>query len=640
MKRFSATLRALCVLVPVTAAADPGAPTLDPVVITAARVATPDTEAPFASEVHTRDQIEASGATSLYDYLARHTSVNVLPSFGNRFTPKLDMRGYGIGDGYQNLVVTVDGRRLNNIDMMPQLIGAIPLADVERIEITKGSGAVLYGDGAMAGAIHIITRAHTGAVLAASAGNFGAYQVSAGAGLKRPGLTLSASVDDEADDGHARADVTGHKDAARDRTWRGQIEATPTEALKLALDLAGTRIDTRYPGPLTLAEFTADPKQNGGNTYNHQRLDSDRWGLGATVALAPALELAVRHAREDKRSDYLAPFAFRADYDSTDDDLGLQYRGAALDVSAGVARHDGERRDRNGWADNDTRKRNTGWYVQGQYRFAATTVALGGRRETVDYRYLPTTGGARSANHDLSAWELGVNHRLDAQTTLFANYARAFQAPDIDRFFNFGGTFNGFIRPAISRTVTLGANHVVRANRLKLALFRADVDDEIFFNPQTWTNTNLDATHKLGLEVQDTWQALDTLALRLNYAWTRARIDHAGGGAFDGKDLPGVPRHSATVAIDWQPAQAWRVNLSHVWRSRAYALDDFANAFAQRQAAFQTTDAALSYRTKAFTWFAGVDNLFARRNGLWVHDDAIYPVAFTRNWRLGLKAAF
>jgi iron complex outermembrane receptor protein len=249
MKRFSATLRALCVLVPVTAAADPGAPTLDPVVITAARVATPDTEAPFASEVHTRDQIEASGATSLYDYLARHTSVNVLPSFGNRFTPKLDMRGYGIGDGYQNLVVTVDGRRLNNIDMMPQLIGAIPLADVERIEITKGSGAVLYGDGAMAGAIHIITRAHTGAVLAASAGNFGAYQVSAGAGLKRPGLTLFASVDDEADDGHARADVTGHKDAARDRTWRGQIEATPTEALKLALDLAGTRIDTRYPGP-------------------------------------------------------------------------------------------------------------------------------------------------------------------------------------------------------------------------------------------------------------------------------------------------------------------------------------------------------------------------------------------------------
>jgi iron complex outermembrane receptor protein len=112
------------------------------IVVTATRMPLADVDAPFASEVHTRSMIAGSGAASLVDYLAQHTSVQVMPSYGNTFTPRIDMRGYGIGDGYQNIVVSLDGRRLNNIDQVPQLVGAIPLADIERIEITKGSGSV------------------------------------------------------------------------------------------------------------------------------------------------------------------------------------------------------------------------------------------------------------------------------------------------------------------------------------------------------------------------------------------------------------------------------------------------------------------------------------------------------------------
>jgi iron complex outermembrane receptor protein len=51
----------------------------------------------------------------------------------------------------------VDGRRINNIDMAPQLLSSISLDNVERIEITKGSGSVEFGDGATAGTINIIT---------------------------------------------------------------------------------------------------------------------------------------------------------------------------------------------------------------------------------------------------------------------------------------------------------------------------------------------------------------------------------------------------------------------------------------------------------------------------------------------------
>lgn len=55
-----------------------------------------------------------------------------MPSIGNTFSQSLDMRGYGIENGNQNLVVVVNGRRLNNIDNTPQLLSSIPLESIEK----------------------------------------------------------------------------------------------------------------------------------------------------------------------------------------------------------------------------------------------------------------------------------------------------------------------------------------------------------------------------------------------------------------------------------------------------------------------------------------------------------------------------
>jgi iron complex outermembrane receptor protein len=611
-------------------------PALEEIVVTATRIATPDVSAPYASEVHTRPMIEASGATTLYDYLAQFTSVHVSPSYGNRYTPKLDMRGYGQGDGYQNIVVTLDGRRLGNIDQVPPLLGAIPLADVERIEITKGSGGVMFGDGAMAGSIQIYTRAHDGVGLQASVGNHGALAGTATAGMQKEGLRLSATADYASLDGYSARDPSGHTDASSNRTWRGGLAFRPIDRLEFALDAASSRIDTRYPSPLTLAQFRTDPAQAGGTPYNHQRLDSDTWGLGVTADLAAGLKLTARHTREDKLSDY-GP-SWRPGYDYASDDIGLAYTAGALDLQAGWQSFDGARAT----SSDRTSKDNRGMYLQGQYRLARTTFSLGGRHETVKYRYAPTAGAALQAEHGLDAWEAGVNHRLDEGLSLFAHVNRAYQAPDIDRFFTSGGGFNGFIQPALSRTVDVGLNHVTPTQRLKLTLFHTRLQHEIYYNTLTFTNTNLDRTHKYGLELQDNWRATDALAVSLNYTYTRAIIDREndGGGAYNGKDLPGVPRHGVILGLHWQATQNTSLGLTHTWRGQAYAAEDFANAFSQRQAAYQSTQLGLRQRLKDLEWFATIDNLFAHRNGVWIRDDAIYPVDFTRNWRLGVKASF
>ena len=618
------------------------------IVVTATRTQLTDVDAPFASEVHTRNMIEQSGATTLYDYLAQHTSLLVLPSYGNKASPKIDMRGFGIGDGYQNIVVSLDGRRLNNIDMSSQLLGAIPLGDIERIEITKGSGSVLFGDGATAGTIQIITRQHSGASVQVSAGNFGAQNATLAAGLKKERFSISASADYVGFDGASERDVTGHRAASRNRAQQGNLEVNPLDGLTLSLDGSRSQIDTRYVGALTLAEYEANPAQNSGNTYTHQKFETDVWGAGLAYALAPGWKLTARHQREDKLSNYIA-YASKSDYDYRSDDLALEYRGDRLNVTAGVQTFDGTRID----SANRTSKGNTGWFMQGQYIWGATTVSAGARTENVEYIYTPNTGAALKADHDLSAWDIGINHRLDKQLSLFANYNQAFQAPDIDRFFTsydefgnyIGPQFNGFIQPAVSRTANLGLNHVTAANRLKLTLFHASLDNEIYYyktGPWSGVNTNIDKSHKYGLELQDTWQIAPTLAASINYAYTRALIDRedSGGGAFDGKDLPGVPRHGVNLGLNWRVTPASSLNLTHVWRAATWAAEDFDNNNTQKQQAYQSTNLAYQYRYKQVDWFAAVDNLFEQSNGIWIRDNAIYPVNFSRNWRVGMKVEF
>lgn len=634
---FKLSLISLAILAPAASAEEIPFYHGDEIVVTATRIPYSDVDAPYASEVHTRAMIEQSGSATLYDYLAQHTSVQVLPSYGNKFTPKIDMRGYGIGDGYQNIVVSLDGQRQNNIDMVPQLLGAIPLASIDRIEITQGSGSVMYGDGATAGSIQIYTRPYEGVSVGVSAGNFGALAGTLAAGFSKENVVLSASADTQSQGGYSDADSTGHKDASRLDTQRVKLSVKPVERVWLNFDGSSSHIDTRYVGALTLAQFQANPSQNGGNTYTHQIFETNQWRLGTEIVLSRQVKLTLSHNREDKLSDYQSPFVYKASYDYSANDLALIYKGDALDITAGTQTFDGTRIG----STDRTSKNNAGYYVQGQYRFDSLTLSLGARRENVEYNYAPAAGAALNDARHLSALDMGLNHSLSKKTTLFANYNQSFQAPDIDRFFNWGGTFNAFIAPAEVKTLTAGLNHIENNNRFKLAVFRANLKNEIYYDKLTFTNTNIDQSHKYGLELQDSWRARPDLSLSANYTYTRAIIDQEnnGGGAYNGKDLPGVPRHGVVLGLGYDLTEKSVLNLTQTWRSTAYAAEDFANNFTQKQAAYQSTDLAYRYRSKTFEWSASIENLFEHKNGLWIRDDAIYPVSFTRNFRLGFKAS-
>ena len=619
---------------------------LDEVTVKANRFERKDTETTYASEIHTAKQIEASGATSLYDYLAQQTSLNVLSNFGSKATPAVNLRGYGSENGYQNVVITLDGQRLNTIDLNPQLLGAIPLGNIDRIEISKGSGSVIYGDGATAGAIQIYTKNKTGVTVSGSLGNYGQISGNVLAGISEQYFDLTASVAHDSHDGFSKKAADGQKDTYESNAQNVKLRIKPIDALKINLEATNSITDLRYPSSLTQAQFNDDPSQNGKplKAYTHQHLESEQWRAGFEYDITKEFKLSATHYQEDKKSKFTT---FVADYDYISNDIALSFQNDVMNAIVGFQNFDGQRND----SFNISTKDNKAYFAEGEYRMDALTISAGARKENVKYHNQPTTDDPASGNYNLHAWDIGANYRLNNELSVFTNYNKSFQAPDIDRSFVFDNNtfqtvFSGFIKPADVRTLNIGLNHDLANNAFKAVTYYSKLKNEIYLVPSsidpTFKNTNLDKSHKYGLELQDSYQFNNQLSASVIYNYTRAIIDKEddGAGTFNGKNLPGVPKHTIVANLNYKFFDHASLNVNQTWRSTAYALNDFQNNFTQKQDSYQTTNLALNYQYKNLLFFTAVNNLFEHENSIQVKDNGIYPVDFVRTWRVGMKADF
>src|SRR5690606_586177 len=130
----------------------------DAVVVEATRFPEDVRRLPASTTVLTEEDIRRSAARTLPELLAGQVGITMRDLYGNNAAvTSVDLRGFG-ATGPQNTLVLLDGRRLSDLDLSSVQWSSVPLASIERIEIVRGSGAVLYGDAASAGVVNIITR--------------------------------------------------------------------------------------------------------------------------------------------------------------------------------------------------------------------------------------------------------------------------------------------------------------------------------------------------------------------------------------------------------------------------------------------------------------------------------------------------
>jgi iron complex outermembrane receptor protein len=236
---------------------------------------------------------------------------------------------------------------------------------------------------------------------------------------------------------------------------------------------------------------------------------------------------------------------------------------------------------------------------------------------------------------------------------LFANYSRSYQAPDIDRFFSTTyppptftpvTSFNGFIDPAKATNYNLGFNYISTRNKFKITAYYIDLKDEIYYYNHNGIrkNTNIDKSHKLGFDLYDKFVVNEKFNMILNYNYIQAIIDdeEESGDDYSDNKLPGVSDHNIKATINYMPNRYATISLTQVYRSEAYAANDFSNDFDQKQDAYRSTDISATYAKDNWEVFGKINNLFNQKNGLWIRDDVVYPVNFTTTALVGLKLKY
>jgi vitamin B12 transporter len=245
-------LGAACALAQGPAA--PRAGTLEPVVVTAARSAQPIAEVLADVTTISGEEIRRSGVQSLTELLQRQPGVEIIQNGGPGSVSGVLLRGANRG---QTLVL-VDGLRVGSSSAGSTTFEAIPLDQIERVEILRGPASSLYGADAIGGVVQVFTRKPEGSGFTpnASAG-YGTYNtVSAAAGFSATSgaLRMSLQAGGRRSDGFNAIvnpdnfSYNDDRDGYSTKNLSASANWTWAAGQELALQYLGNRLDSQFDG--------------------------------------------------------------------------------------------------------------------------------------------------------------------------------------------------------------------------------------------------------------------------------------------------------------------------------------------------------------------------------------------------------
>lgn len=605
-------------------AAEPAATVGPPVVVTATRVNEPPQHYPAGTRVITARDIGRSGATSLSQLLQSLPDIRTreLPGSPN---PQIDMRGFG-GFGDQNTLVLLDGMRIREYEQLTVNWSAIPIESIERIEILPAGSAVLYGGGTAGGAVNIITKApqRNSRSLQASAGigshNTRELRISARAAGDQTGMRMHGShyeSDNYRDNNRVRID-----NVQADVRWTG-------DASSVTLKFGADEQYNGLPGILSEAQIAVN-RRRAATPNDSGRQHGAYLGLTAQRRISDAeFDLNLGYRERDTSSSFFVGTPLRNTVDTRvrvwtlAPRLRLSPRLGSWDnrFVAGIELED--------WTfDGNSQpailgrphstQRSTALYVQHSMHFASRTeLSLGVRRQHASYSVsdlaAPAANGARQ--HTLFAWDFSVRQALAPTLHVYARRSNHFRLPNVNDNYNPFFARVTLLEPQTARDTEIGLDGTRGPLRYRAAVYRINLDNEIFFDPVTLGSRNRQPTRRQGLQLETRWQASSSLDIYANYTYADARFREGsvGGASIAGKQVPLTPRHTLSAGLGWSLPGGSRAGFDVRHTSNSIFDADERNVFGREIPAYTVADLRLSLRHEGWLLNGGVRNLFNRK---------------------------
>lgn len=581
------------------------------IIVTASRSEQVLQTAPVGATVITRAQIESAGVLDANEAIRKIGGMAARSDLNGGREMKLDLRGFG-ETADQNVVVLVDGIRISENEQAAARLSGISAHVIERIEVVRGGSSVMWGEGATAGVINIITRSDAKTGLSGQVGlgaqSYGGRDAVASLRIGYESMAFDLQANSNSGNGYRSANNQSHQDVfamgARARFGSLSLRA------RVQSESAGARL----PGSLTFNEFLQNPRQV-------QLLEMQSWVSLKDKRISAGLDYVFGSwtavldiAQKTKTAESFS--ATYGDYSRKTDATGRQYSprlvykkelgATALTANVGMDVHQWSYTNSNTYGGLTSDQTNralfvmTDWLLPNQMR-----VVAGMRSEKVEKSALDI--GATSANrlnNRLQAQELSINQTVSHGVDVYGRYAKSYRMANVDDY----ATNVPFqtLRPQISTDKELGVKWRQAAQTAVARYFLQNTVDEIAYDQVKGVNTNIDPTRRSGFELQIQHQLSTSVTLSGNAQLMQAVFD---SGTNAGKNIPLVNEKTAMIRASYKIDTNQSIETAWRYLSPSYFNDDAANACGKKIPSNRLLDTQYRWRDKGVEVGVGVSNV-------------------------------
>jgi vitamin B12 transporter len=427
---------------------------LQETVVTATRVATPLSELVADVTVLDRDTLERSGATGLADVLSRVPGIELARNGGPGTTTGVFIRGAET----RFTAVYIDGVRVDSQSTGGAPWEAIPLAQIERIEVLRGPASAIYGSDAMGGVVQIFTRKGEGAFapyIGLGLGTYGTAKAEGGFSGAQDGLDYAFGLADERSSGFNARPVAGQNpddDGYRRQSGSARLGLQLDKSQRLEVAMLSSDMNAQYDSATANDDLSLHRLQSAGLNWQARWSDAYHTRLSVTDS---------RSRYETTPSPYLTLTHLRGYL------LQNEYRLGAQLFTAALERREDQLENASTTPAHSARSQN-GVALGYGWASAPHSVQVHARQDQDSEFGAQTTGSA------------AYGYALTPQWRVTASAGTAFRAPTLYQRFSAYGVAT--LRPESSRNIEFGARYTAGSTSWGVVAYRNMVSNLIVFS--------------------------------------------------------------------------------------------------------------------------------------------------------------
>ncbi len=537
-----------------------------------------------------KDQISQSAGKDISQLLNEQAGITVNGANSNSGK---DKAVYIRGAANKYTLILIDGIPVNDpsgIDGGAYDLRLLPLDQVERIEILKGSQSTLYGSDAIAGVINIITKKGSDKPISGnglvSYGSYNTFKALGGLAGTSKSLDYTIGYVHYSTSGISEAEGPSHsanfeKDGMNQNSVQANLGFRPMEHLNIKPFFRYTD----FSGKFDAGPFQDDPVDQAKSFLLNT-------GLNAQYTLKRgALNLLYGFDETNRNYTYsFGQYQYRGQFQNTEM-FWNQELSSKVQFLAGLNFQQ--------WKMTDSLAvdRNPSTTIASPYLSLFLRPAPGFIIEM----------GARLNQHSKygtnTTFSLNPSYTIQNKFKLFVNYSSGFKAPSLTQLFGQYGA-NPALKPELSLSLE-GGIHYIAPNKkvdVRVVVFRRNVRQAIIyaFNTNAFQYLNVDEQQDDGLEIEPTFHISNRLTVKAYYAFVEGRVKTKSSKGEDTtyNNLIRRPKNSFGVNIGVQANKLlfMSINLKSVGMRSDQYYD--ANFILQKTtlAAYQLLDLYLEYK--------------------------------------------